>query len=155
MYIININTLFPLRNPMPEKQLLTYFPLVWFSGLTFYLNYIILWIKFTPVEGNTDSKMVRYTHNIGITKPLAPPNTSTTIPFEKDGKPAYKWDGWPDGFFEHDFTLESPWRRQLQQSPSTLGHQDTWPSWGIWSEATPDTQAKEDQGLMKVSRRTR
>ena len=78
---------------MPENQLLTYFLLIWFSGLTFYLNSIILRINFTPVEGNTDSKMVRYTHNISITKPLAPPNTSTTIPFEKDGKPAYKWDG--------------------------------------------------------------
>ena len=58
-----------------------------------------------PAEGNADSKVVRHTQNIGITRPLAPPNTSTTVLFEKEGKLAEKWNGWPDGFFERDFTF--------------------------------------------------
>jgi len=90
-------------------------------------------MTFTPAEGNTDSKVVR--HTIGITGPLAPPNTSTTVLLEKEGELAERWDGWPDGFFERDFTfhdVDDYNNLQVHWATKTHGHRggsDSADSW--------------------------
>jgi len=78
---------------------------------------------------------VRHTQNIGITRPLAPPNTSTTVLFEKEGKLAEKWNGWPDGFFERDFTfheVDDYNNLQVHWATKTHGHRGGFDSADSW-----------------------
>ena len=94
-------------------------------------------MTFTPAEWNANSKVVRHMQNISITRPFTTPNTSTTVLFDKEGKIAKKWDGWPDGFFEHDFTfheVDNYNNLQVHWATKTHGHHGGFDSADSWEQ---------------------
>ena len=104
------------------------------------------------MEGNTDAKAVRHsTHNIGTSKPLATPNTSAMpVSLEKDGKPAEKWDGWPDGFIERDFTfhdVDDYNNLQVHWATKTHGHRGGFDSADSWEHGKK--QHRECLGIIE------
>ena len=102
------------------------------------------------MEGNADSKVVRHTQNIVITEPPRPPNTSTTVLLEKEGKLAEKWDGWPDGFFERDFTfrdIDDYNNLQVHWATKTHGHRGGSDSADSWEHGKK--QHRECLGIIK------
>jgi hypothetical protein len=95
---------------------------------------------------------VRHTHNVGITKPFVPPNPSATVPFEKDGKPPSPngWDGWPDGFFERDFTfhdVDNYNNLQVHWATKTHGHRGGFDSSDTWEHGKK--QHRECLGIIE------
>jgi len=85
-------------------------------------------LTFTPVKGQSVSKAEKYTQDVDNTKPIPPVNTSTAIlsgKGEHDGKSLNRWDGWPDGSFQCDFTfhkVDEDNNLQVHWSTKTHGH---------------------------------